>query len=76
MILQPSDVEAWIRAAHPFPHYTTREKRVDQFDKTPPRVHVTTWIEGPNGERIEGAVYYTLENPSEVMPQAESEWVA
>jgi hypothetical protein len=75
-IVPTADVELWVRQSHPFPHYVALVTELPQPEKK--RVHVTTEITGPNGQRIEHngrrAVYYSF-RAFEGMDQVESEWV-
>lgn len=76
-IVPMENIERWVRETHPFAYYLARVTEIEQPDKQ--RVHVTTEITGPNGERIEHtgrrAVYYSF-RAMDGMGQIEADWVA
>lgn len=76
-VIPTADVEPWVRAAAPYPHYLVQITELPQPDKH--RVHVTTEITGPRGKRIDvngrRPVYYTFRPFGEFMEQPEDDWV-
>lgn len=75
-ILQPSEVENWVRLAFPFQSYKVRIYEREEPDKG--RVHVTTQIIGPHDEELRdrtGRVprYFTFRR-IEGMDQIEQDW--
>lgn len=76
-ILDPSQVEHWVRTKFPFPHYQAIVSEQEQPEKG--RIYVTTEVQGPNGERIadgkRSAVYVSMRDYDGGMQQIEADFV-